>query len=165
MRLLEIYLRDHWAGAGAGEDLARRLADNNSRTSWAGELHDVATQIEQDDRTLSSVRDSLGMTGGRWKRSLAQIAERLSRLKLNGRLVGYSPLSRVVEVEALIAGVEAKRLLWTALEAVAPSHPELAHYDLADLERRADEQLDILRRFHRKAVAEAFTTTADSTPA
>lgn len=162
MRLLEIYLADHWAGAGAGTNLAWRLAGNNSRTRWAQSLDEVATRIEEDDQTLEEMRDSLGISGGTWKRSLAQAGERLSRLKLNGRLIGYSPLSRVVETEALIAGVSAKRLLWTALAAAVADEPVLATYDLAGLEQRADEQLAVLRRFHREAVAGAFTTT-DST--
>lgn len=162
MRLIEIYLRDHWAGAGAGEDLARRLADNNSRTHWADALDGVATRIAEDETTLGEVRDRLGITGGGWKRSLAQMGERVSRLKLNGRLLGYSPLSRVVEAEALIAGVTAKRLLWTALGTISGDHAQLARYDFAGLEQRADEQLATLRKFHREAVVEAFTSTTGS---
>lgn len=162
MRFLEIYLDDHWAGAGAGENLASRLAGNNSRTRWAEALEDVAKRVGEDDRTLQEIRERLGVTGGGAKRKIAQIGERLSRLKLNGRLIGYSPLSRVVEVEALIAGVSAKRLLWTALTTAATANPVLAGYDFAGLEQRADEQLTVLRKFHREATEEAFTTTLDS---
>ncbi|HWB89693.1 MAG TPA: hypothetical protein VG872_10890 [Acidimicrobiia bacterium] len=156
MKLLEIYLDDHWAGAGAGRSLARRLARNNAGTDWAWALEEVMGEIEEDDRTLETIRDRLGVTGGGVKRSLAQVGERVARLKLNGRLVTYSPLSKVLEVEALIAGVSAKRLLWTALGEIAANNPALAGFGFADLEQRADAQLATLRRFHRDAVTEAF---------
>ncbi|HJQ77505.1 MAG TPA: hypothetical protein VJ948_09625 [Acidimicrobiia bacterium] len=163
MRLLDIYLRDHWAGAGAGTDLARRLAGNNSRAPWADALDEVATRIEEDDLTLQEVRDRLGVGGGGLKRAIARIGERISRLKPNGRLVGYSRLSPVLEAEALIAGVSAKRLLWSTLAAVSAEHPTLAGYDFAGLEQRADEQLAVLRRFHREATLDAFTSANRST--
>jgi len=38
----------------------------------------------------------------------AWILEKAGRLKLNGRLSGYSPLSRLVELEGLWVGVEGK---------------------------------------------------------
>lgn len=167
MRLLEIYLDDHWAGAGAGENLASRLAANNARTRWAQALDDVARAVEEDDRTLQEIRERLGVNGGTAKRTIAQIGERLSRLKLNGRLIRYSPLSRLIEAEALIAGVSAKRLLWTALAIVATADPVLAGYDFAGLEQRADGQLTVLRKFHKEAAELALSpgeTTVGKSP-
>ena len=38
----------------------------------------------------------------------AWTAEELERLKLNGQLAGYSPLSRLVELEGLAVGIEGK---------------------------------------------------------
>jgi hypothetical protein len=47
------------------------------------------------------------------KIGLAVGAERLGRLKLNGRLGTYSPLSRFMELDVLAMGIEGKKLLWT----------------------------------------------------
>lgn len=46
----------------------------------------------------------------------AWAAEKLVRLKLNGRLRGYSPLSRLLELEMLHIGITGKLELWQALQ-------------------------------------------------
>ena len=55
--------------------------------------------------------DRLGVAQGRLKPLAAVFGERLGRLKLNGRLWGYSPLSRLDELELLQIGVVGKRML------------------------------------------------------
>lgn len=160
-RLLEIYLDDHWAGAAAGESLARRLHRNNSRTVWADKLAWLVAQIEADDRTLADLRDTLGMDSGGVKRALALFAERVSRLKLNGQAFGYSPLSRVIEAEAMMAGIAGKHRLWAALRHGLREDLAPPGFDFAELERRAEEQLDVLRSFHQEAAAIAFEQPRD----
>ena len=113
--LLGIYLDDHWAGAGAGTSLANRLATQNEGTQWSAELRRIADEIEQDQLTLGRLREACGSDGFSIKRLAAKAVERVSWLKLNGSLIGYSPLSRVLELEALIVGVKGKRLLWGSL--------------------------------------------------
>ena len=105
-KLRSIYLDDHWAGAGAGVALAKRLAAENEGTPWHAALCRIAVDIEADQQTLAELRvTEQGDRGFSFKRALAQGAERVGRLKLNGRLVGYSPLARVLELEALMSGV------------------------------------------------------------
>ena len=94
-----------------------------------------------------------GGGGFSFKRVLAQGVERVGRLKLNGRLVGYSPLSRVLELEALMSGVQAKRGLWQALR---QSEFTVGDVDLSELERRVVEQLDALSGIHEQAARLAF---------
>lgn len=156
MRLVEIYLDDHWAGAAAGIAVARRLAANNSNTQWGARLSDLVDQIEEDDETLARIRSSLGVDGGKAKRVLALAGERLARLKLNGRLISYSPLSRLLECEGIEAGVSAKRRLWSALLVGMGDFPELSEYDFERLMQRADDQLDLLRQFHSHAASIVF---------
>jgi hypothetical protein len=83
-------------------------------------------------------------------------AEKLGRLKLNGQLVGYSPLSRVVELEALTLGVAGKLALWRALDQLEPQRPELSKANLEGLIARADRQLRSLEEQRRNAVTDAF---------
>jgi len=152
--LLNRYVRDHWALAGAGGALARRACRNNRNTPWGHQLDRVARDIAADDEQLDAIRNALGADGGRARRVAAMAAERLARLKLNGRLLSYSPLSRVYEAEGLAAGITAKRHLWLALsEAVGPS---CAGADLGVLVERADDQLATVSGFHRWAVGQAF---------
>lgn len=153
--LVHIYLDDHWAGAGAGLNLAERMMRNNRGTAWFDVLSRLVTEIRSDDRVLADIRERLGVEGGGVKRRLAVLGERMARLKPNGRIITYSPLSRVLEAEALISGVVAKRNLWVALHhgLVGVEFPGV---DFESLQERADEQLELLRSIHRDAVSLAF---------
>jgi hypothetical protein len=155
-KLLDIYLDDHWAAAAAGQALARRMVHNNESTGWGPELERIRRQIESDDQVLTELRGRFGLEGGRLKRTAALAAERVSRFKLNGRLVGYSPLSRVLEAEALLSGIAAKRRLWSALRHGRPVGVDLSGFDLELMERRAEEQLRTIQAFHQDAASVAF---------
>lgn len=155
-KLLQIYLDDHAAGAAAGLSLARRMYQNNRKTEWADRLRDLADQIEEDERILSDIRVALGFDGGKAKRYLALAGERAARLKPNGRVVTYSPLSRLVECEAMEAGVSAKKRLWAALGEGPDELPELKGFDFEALTARAEDQISLLNSFHAHAAAQAF---------
>lgn len=155
-RFLQIYLGDHWAGAGAGQRLASRMQRRNRNGVWADDLAWLANQIESDDQRLAELRAALGIDTGKAKRAMAVVVETLSRLKPNGRLTGYSPLSRVVEAEAMMSGVAGKHRLWASMGRADPSGADLSDFDFAGLERRAEEQLEKLRAFHHHAAAIAF---------
>ena len=154
--LLEIYLDDHWAAAGGGAALARRVARNNAGTVWAARLESLAADIDADERVLTLLRSELGLEGGQWKRRLVVSAEIVGRLKPNGRIISYSPLSRVLEMESLIAGVTAKRCLWVALSRTFGASAAASSVDFAEMERRAGEQAKVLDELHQEAVAAAF---------
>lgn len=152
-QFFRIYLDDHWAGAGAGVALAKRLASENETTAWQAELARIATDIEDDQRTLASLRDRHDRPRFSLKRTLAIAFERVGRLKMNGRLTAYSPLSRVLEIELLMAGVQAKLRLWRALRHCDRS---IVDVDLDAMERRALDQLEQLGRIHDQAAHVAF---------
>lgn len=154
--LLATYLDDHRAGAAAGRALSRRMAHENSDTGWAAKLAGLAEDIEADDRTLGELRRALGVRGGLVKRGLARVAAAAGRLKLNRRLVGYSPLSRVLEAEAMMAGVTAKKCLWVAMQSRGAIGDQTAQFDFESLANRASEQIEFLTEFHEAAARAAF---------
>jgi hypothetical protein len=154
--LIDIYLDDHWAGAAAGAALASRLARENANSVWGADLALVADQIRGDRRALADVRRHLHSEGGTLKKAVALIGERLSRLKLNGRFTRYSPLSRVLELEALISGVSAKQRLWVTLQAFDQDDGRLVDFDLGGLEAEASSQVTLLSAIHDAAVEEVF---------
>jgi hypothetical protein len=80
------------------------------------------------------------------------MAEKAGRLKPNGQIRGYSPLSRLVELEGLEIGVTGKRSLWQALSHAFTDDARLAGFDLEALVARAEQQLEGLRE-HRMRVA------------
>jgi hypothetical protein len=154
-KLLAVYLNDHLAGAAAGVELARRLrASNEDDPEFGPALAEVCAEIEADCETLKAVMDRLGVGQSKLKPLAAILGERLGRLKLNGRLWGYSPLSRLDELELLQIGVAGKRRLWRALEHTHAR--ELPGFDLGVLAERATEQLRRLEALHLKAAALAL---------
>lgn len=155
-QLLETYLDDHWAGAGAGTALADRVAHNNGASAWHDRLARLAHDVAEDEVTLSKVREHFGFHGGRAKRLFAQVGERAARAKPNGRLLTYSPLSRVLEAEALASGITAKRQLWVSLNEAGGFLREPAPFDFGSLVERADAQLELVCAFHLDAAREAF---------
>ena len=68
----------------------------------------------------------------------------------------YSPLSRVVEIEALSAAVMAKSRLWEALADLSRTAGQLDESTIARLQQRARTQLEALAEMHRAATEIAF---------
>lgn len=161
-RLLGIYLNDHLAGATLGVELARRLRSSNRGDGEFGEpLAKICAEIEEDYDTLIRLMGRLGVDRNPVKPALARIAERLGRLKLNGQLRGYSPLSRVLELELLATGIGAKLQLWNALE---QSYGEtLDGFDFHALAARADNQGQRVEDLHLAATQRALPSATAST--
>jgi hypothetical protein len=154
-RLLAIYLNDHLAGAALGVELARRLRSSNRGDSEMGEpLARICAEIEADRETLTRLMDRLNVGRNPVKPVLAMAAERLGRLKLNGRLRGYSPLSRVLELEVLAAGIGGKMQLWNALE--QSFGESLDGFDFHALAERADRQGQQVEELHLAAAQRAL---------
>ena len=137
---IAIYLNDHLAGSTVGLQVARRAAAENRDNDFGEFLSQLADEIETDRRELERVMDSLGVGRDRLKRLAAWTGEKLGRLKLNGRLIRYAPLSRLVELEMLSLGVEGKLSLWRTLQTVADGDPRLRDVDLDELVSRARSQ-------------------------
>jgi len=160
--LLATYLNDHFAGSMTGVELARRSRDANDGSELGVLLGRLSAEIEEDRATLESVMDRVGAGRDRVKIAAAWVGEKAGRLKPNGQLIGYSPLSRVVELEGLSAGIEAKRLLWTALEQL--TDPRLAGFDFGQLAERAARQRTELGPFRLAAAQTAFGRDVPAVP-
>ena len=154
--LLAVYLNDHLAGSMVGRELSRRSAGSNRGTLYEPFLSRLAQEIAEDRRSLLATMDALGVRVDRLKAAAAWGGEKLGRLKLNGQLRGYSPLSRVVELEGLALGVMGKRGLWITLGELARDHPVLVADELVVLRQRAESQLEGLETHRIQAVADAF---------
>jgi hypothetical protein len=154
--LMAIYLHDHLAGSTFGLELVRRARDANAGTEFGDFLAGLADDIAEDRQALIALAARLGVHEDRLKSTLAWTAEKAGRLKLNGRVTSYSPLSRVVELEGLISGVNGKLSGWSALRGVAERDTRLDREELDGLIARAQSQLEGLHEHHRAACALAF---------
>jgi hypothetical protein len=150
-RYLKIYLQDHRAGAEGGSRLARRCREHALDAVMAQELSALAEEIDADRLELAAIMDGVGVGPSAVKNAVSVVAERIGRLKLNGRLVRPSPLRLVMELEALIGAVSVKRELWAALMVLAPE-PGPSPQRLAALRSRAEDQRGRLQALHERVV-------------
>jgi hypothetical protein len=154
--LLAIYLNDHLAGATAGTELARRARSSNEGTPLGEFLERLATEIGEDRETLIEVMKRLGIRRDPFKVAAGWGGEKMGRLKLNGQIKGYSPLSRVIELEGLHLGITGKLELWRNLERTSGSR--LHGIDLEALVKRAEAQRRALAGHRKTAVEQAFAS-------
>jgi hypothetical protein len=157
MKYLKIYLQDHFAGATAGVELAKRAAGNNKDDAEFGApLQRIAAEIDEDREQLRRLMARLDVEPDRIKTTLFWAGEKAGRLKLNGELLSFSPLSRHLELEGLISGVSGKLSLWRVLIAVEAGHPQLDPAELTGLAERAEDQLERLHELRDAAGRIAF---------
>ena len=155
-RLLRIYLRDHEAAAVGGLQLFRQCTRSNRHTAYEAELQRLTHEISADRDSLRSICRQFDVTFSSVGRAASFAAACLTRLKPNGKGLQYSALSRVVELEALSAGVMSKLRLWESLRIHAAVDARLDGEELQQLEAAAHAQLEVLDRLHRTAAGEAF---------
>jgi hypothetical protein len=142
MKYLAIYLNDHFAGSTAGLELAKRAARNNrGNPEFGPPLERIAGEIEEDRDALKRIMAALVVGEDHIKATLGWMLEKAGRLKPNGELLRFTPLSRHVEIEGLISGVSGKLSLWRVLIAVEAGHPQLDAAELNELAERAEDQL------------------------
>lgn len=149
-KYLGVYLSDHLAGSTGGLELAKRAAGEYEGTELGAFLARLRDEIADDRRTLEALMDQLDVHPLPVKQAAAWAAEKAGRLKLNGELRGRSPLTPMVELEALSVGIEGKRLMWVALRDL--DGLPLSSERFAELAARAERQRDGVEE-HRLRVA------------
>jgi hypothetical protein len=159
-KLLGIYLNDHLAGSTVGLELVKRSRGANEGTDYGEALGRIAKEIEEDRQSLERLMEKLQVKRDHLKVASGWAAEKVGRLKPNGQLTGYSPLSRVVELEALGLGIAGKHALWQALAEVAGEDPRIDANELARLTERAERQRDEIWQLRQRAARDAFTASS-----
>jgi hypothetical protein len=153
-KYLAIYFNDHLGASTTGLELAKRIRGENEGTELGTFMERLVEEIAEDRRTLQEFMDLIDAGADRLKVAGGWITEKLGRLKLNGQLIGYSPLSRLVELEALSLGIEGKRVMWVTLLETQPER--FGAEPLRELIARAERQRDGLEEHRRRAAREAI---------
>ena len=154
MEELSIYLNDHFGGATGGFELAKRAAGANEGNEYGAFLTELVEELEGERETLRALIEELGYSVDPLKAGAGWVAEKFGRLKLNGSLLSYSPLSRLIELEGLTIGVTGKLSMWRNLRASVG--PSVKSADLDALIAQAESQLARLDPLRTSAAAEAF---------
>jgi len=145
--LLAIYLNDHLAAATAGVELARRAASSHEGERGA-ELTRLADEISEDREALRDIMKRLDVAESTVKKVAGWAGEKVGRLKPNDHLLSRSPLSDVLELEALRAGTAARIAGFQVLRAVAVDDSRITKEELETLMQRADDQAERLYKLH-----------------
>jgi hypothetical protein len=148
-KALAAYLRDHLAGADTAIQTVQGLRDTRGGPEAAlfGSLHE---QFREDRGVVEGILAELGYTS----RSAKRLAGRATGSALRV-VAGGAPgdLSLFRTLEALAIGVQGKRCLWRAAQALALSHPP-GRRSFAELEADAVRQWEAIER-HRRSLAPA----------
>lgn len=156
-RRLRIYLNDHLAASTGVLARARATVRSNRDSKLGRVLERFVEESSEDRQALLEVMARLGLRRARLKEIAALGAERAGRLKLNGRWIRYSPLSRVEELELFTAGASLKGRLWETLGILSEEDERLDPDEIDARRRRARAQERSLAALRRKWVHEAFS--------
>ena len=155
-KYLAIYLNDHLGGATGGLELVKRIAKQNAGNDLGRFAAGLRTEMEQDRETLRAMMRELGVREDPVKSAAGWAAEKVGRLKLNGELRGYSPLSPLVELEGLMLGIDGKRRMWVAFAETDALADRLGRERLQELIARADRQRDAIEQQRLSAARTAL---------
>ncbi|MFJ3977335.1 hypothetical protein [Streptomyces sp. NPDC090021] len=156
---LAIYLNDHLTGANGGVEMLRRAAGAHRGGVLGTSLESLAEQVAQDRLTLRTLAD-LDVPVMRTRAALGRLAEKVGRLKLNGRTVSRSPLSDVLELEAMRLGVEGKAACWRTLRSLARTDPRIDTALIEELIQRAEQQIRALEAMRSACASQLFAREA-----
>jgi hypothetical protein len=161
-RRLDVYLNDHLATETVAVELARRTRGSNGDDPDLGpSLAELCVEIEADRTTLERAMRALGVGRGRVKPTAAWAGEKLGRLKLNGQLKGYSPLSRMVELEGLQLLTTGKLQMWRSL---AETVGQVDGVDPAAQAARSARQRERLEELQLRAAPRALPSGSGERP-
>ncbi|MGZ4590394.1 MAG: hypothetical protein ACXV4A_15060 [Actinomycetes bacterium] len=152
---LAIYLNDHLAGATAGLELFRR-ATGSAEGEHRQALERLTREVAGDRAAMLDIMAMLQIPVRHYKVAAGWLGEKVGRAKLNGRIVGRSPLSSLIELEALVLGVHGKAACWRTLRVVAEHDDRLSPSQLDELTARAARQSAELEDLRRAVAAEVF---------
>lgn len=152
--ILGLYLSDHLTGSTAGVARLERMAEAYADTDLGPDIARIARETRDERTYLKDLIATLQLRRRPYRQAAAWVAERVGRLKTNGRPLG-SPMTPLLEVELMRSAIMGKLGGWQTLAELAPDLglPQEQFLRLAD---RAKEQVDALSRLHAHIVPEAF---------
>jgi len=135
--MLHTYMQDHHAGAAAGIELFRRVAEDHEDPHVRQVVSRIGDETAEDLADLEELMTLAGTSPSLLKDLPAKAAEKVGQLKPNRRFAERSPLSDLLELEALTLAVTGKKLGFKALLDIGD--PRLPRPTLEKLVERAEE--------------------------
>lgn len=161
MTALAAYLQTHLAGSRAGVDLFERSAKAQFDPQIGRVLMEIRGEVIDERQHLQKIMATFDISENLIRSAAARITERVSRLKPNGSLLHRTPLTDLVELEALRIAVSGKQAGWEALLEIQDLVPELDRAQLEQLVAQGQSQLDRLAEVHTTAARAALPPQAE----
>lgn len=152
-KALATYLRDHLAGADTAIQAVQGLADEYRGGPEGALFEFLYEQFREERGAVEGILAELGCTS----RSVKRLAGRATGSALRA-MAGGAPgdLSLFRTLEALAIGVQGKRCLWRAAQALAGLPQPPGHRSFVELEANAVRQWEIIERHRRSLVLPSF---------
>ncbi|SFF72465.1 hypothetical protein [Blastococcus tunisiensis] len=154
--LLTIYCNDHLAASVGGIQLVKRMLGLHRGSRYEEPLRALLAELHEENDALAGQMAGMGMPVRRYKQLGLWVGEKISRLKLNGRLISRSPLSSLVEFEFLASAVRAKRSGFETLREVADIDHRIDRELVDRLVDQANRQHEWLTHARREVAADVF---------
>jgi hypothetical protein len=154
--LLGIYVNDHLMAATGGVELVARMLKTHRGKPFEPHLEQLLGELREEKTALLATMKALGIPVRQYKQVATWLGEKISRLKLNGRLLSRSPLSDLIEFEFIATAVLGKRAGFETLREVAEVDDRIDKELLERLIRQADEQHEWLSEARRQVAARVF---------
>ena len=152
-KALATYLRDHLAGADTAIQTVQGLSDAYRGGSEGALFESLREQFREDRGVVEGMLAELGYTS----RSAKRLAGRATGSALRV-VAGGAPgdLSLFRTLEALAIGVQGKRCLWRAAQALVGLPHPLGRRSFVELEADAVRQWETIERHRRSLVPVTF---------
>lgn len=154
--LLGVYCNDHLAAATGGIELVTRMIGRWKGSRFEQPLEQLLDELREERAALRTTMESLGAPIRQYKLLATWVGEKVTRAKLNGRLLSRSPLSDLIEFEFIATAVLAKRAGFETLREIAAIDRRVDAELFERLIDQADEQHEWLAEARREVAAEVF---------
>ena len=155
---LVAYLRDHLGGADAAIHVVRRLATTYEGTADGRLFRRLADEFERDRAAVRVVLAQLGASERSPKRVAGRAAATLLGFTAGGR---PGQLSLLRTLEALAIGIQGKRCMWRALQAL--DRARTTRVNFVELEGKALRQWEAVEERRRVLAAMTFPAIGSET--
>jgi hypothetical protein len=154
--LLSVYCNDHLAAATGGIELVSRMIGAHAGDRHEEPLRQLLRELREEKTALARTMAALGFPVRQYKQVALWVAEKVSRVKLNGHLLSRSPLSDLFEFEFLASAVRGKRSGFETLRIAADVDRRIDAALFDRLIEQANRQYEWATDVRRELAAELF---------
>ena len=159
MKQLHSYLNDHLAGSVSALELLAHWKKLYNGKPLGAFFTDIRAEVQADRDTLRDLMHFLEIEESNVRQAGAWAAEKVGRARF--MIAGDEPdsLGLMLALEGLIMGITGKKFLRRAL--AATNLPKLEPFDFQNLQRRAEQQIELLEAERIRVARRAFASLPD----